>query len=173
MKIEVSPASIHEKATLQNLMQLYLYDFSEMAGDEVDDTGRFSYAYLDRYWTEPERHPFLVRVDEKLAGFVLVRQAPSLVGGAPESGATCTQMAEFFILRKYQRQGIGARAARALFDRFPGRWEVCEIPDNIAARDFWRKMIGEYTGGDYQEYFLENEQWRGPVQVFEAGRLEE
>jgi predicted acetyltransferase len=48
-------------------------------------------------------------------------------------------MAEFFILRKYRHQGIGARAAWELFDRFPGRWEVFEIIENTAAQEFWRK----------------------------------
>jgi predicted acetyltransferase len=172
MKFEISPASIQEKIVLQNLMQLYLYDFSEIDGDDVDDSGRFTYGFLDLYWIEPERHPFLIRVDGKLAGFALVRQANPLAGEAPETGETCMHMAEFFILRKYRHQGIGARAAWELFDRLPGRWEVFEIIENTAAQEFWRKAIGEYTGGDYREYFLDNEQWHGPVQVFEAGRLE-
>jgi predicted acetyltransferase len=173
MKMEIIPASHQEKGTLQNLMQLYLYDFSELAGEDVDDSGRFGYAYLDLYWTEPERHPFLIRVDGKLAGFALVRQASSLVEGAPSSGETCMHMAEFFILRKYRRQGVGALAAWKLFDRFPGRWEVYEIAENAAAQDFWRKAIGEYTGENYREFILDQQEWRGPVQVFETGRLKE
>jgi predicted acetyltransferase len=55
-------------------MQLYLYDFSEMCGDDCDERGLFEYEYLPRYWIEPERHPFLIRVDGKLAGFALVRE---------------------------------------------------------------------------------------------------
>jgi predicted acetyltransferase len=170
MKIEVSPAALQEKAVLRNLMELYLYDFSELTGDDVDDSGMFGYRYLDLYWEEPERRPFLIRVDGRLAGFALVREAESLVEGAVPPGDICTHMAEFFILLKYRRQGIGARAAWELFDLFSGRWEVCEIPENTSARDFWRKAIGEYTGGDYEEVFLDNERWRGPVQVFKGGR---
>ena len=172
MKIEVAPASLREKAVLRNLMQLYLYDFSEMLGDDVDDTGLFGYRYLDLYWAEPGRYPFLIRVDgqvgSKLAGFALVRQAGSLVEEALSPGEVCTHMAEFFILRKYRRQGIGAQASWELFDRFPGRWEVNEIVENPAALAFWRKVIGEYTGGAYEEVFLDNERWQGPVQVFDS-----
>ena len=51
--------------------------------------------------------------------------------------------------------------------------EVFEIVENRAAQEFWRKVIGEYTGGDYEEFFLENDQWHGPVQVFESGRVED
>jgi predicted acetyltransferase len=33
-------------------------------------------------------------------------------------------MSEFFVLRKYRRQGIGRTAAVELFERFPGPWRV-------------------------------------------------
>jgi predicted acetyltransferase len=168
MKIEVAPASLHEKDVLRNLLELYLHDISEMTGDDVDDSGLFGYRYLDLYWTEPERYPFLIRVDGKLAGFALVRQAGSMIEDAISPGDVCTHMAEFFIMRKYRRQGIGARVARELFDRFPGRWEVNEIVENPAAQAFWRKVIGEYSGGVYEEVFLDDERWQGPVQVFES-----
>jgi predicted acetyltransferase len=75
-------------------------------------------------------------------------------------------MAEFFILRKYRRQGAGTRAARELFDRFPGRWEVAEIPENAPAIAFWRKVIAGYSRGNYEEVWLDNERWKGPVQTF-------
>jgi predicted acetyltransferase len=74
MKIQIDLANKSEQPILENLMQLYLYDFSEMCGDDCDERGLFEYEYLPRYWIEPERHPFLIRVDGKLAGFALVRE---------------------------------------------------------------------------------------------------
>ena len=53
-------------------MELYLYDFSEFDGADVDAQARYGYPYLDRYWEEAGRSPFLIRVDGVLAGFVLV-----------------------------------------------------------------------------------------------------
>jgi predicted acetyltransferase len=166
MDIEVTLAGLPEKTALLNLMELYLYEFSDMEGLDLDDSGRYGYRYLDLYWTEAGRHPFLIRVDGKLAGFALVRKGSSLLGESPHPGEGCTHMAEFFILRKYRRQGAGTRAARELFDRFPGRWEVAEIPENGFATSFWRRVIGEYSGGDYEEVWLDNERWKGPVQIF-------
>jgi predicted acetyltransferase len=163
MDIEVTLAGLSEKTALQNLMELNLYEFSEMEGLDVDDSGRYGYRYLDLYWTEVERHPFLIRVDGKVAGFALVRQGDSFMGEPP---SICTHMAEFFILRKYRRQGAGTRAARELFDRFPGRWEVAEIPENAPAIAFWRKVIAGYSRGNYEEVWLDNERWKGPVQTF-------
>jgi predicted acetyltransferase len=67
-KIEVLKATLHDKPVLRNLMELYQYDFSEIEGEDAGDFGLFGYRYLDHYWTESGRHPFLIKVDGKLAG---------------------------------------------------------------------------------------------------------
>lgn len=70
---------------------------------------------------------------------------------------------QLFVLRKYRRRGIGARVARMLFDRYPGRWEVATVPGNQAALAFWPRVIGDYTGGDFRELPGGCERWRGPI----------
>jgi hypothetical protein len=45
---------------------------------------------------------------------------------------------------------------------------VGEIPANTDAQRFWRKVIGRYTAGRYEEIVVDNERWVGPVQVFET-----
>jgi predicted acetyltransferase len=170
MKVEVTAAQFYEKAVLRNLMELYQYDFSEMEGEDVNDFGLFGYRYLDHYWTDPGRFPFLIRVDGKLAGFALVRRGRYLPEKHPLPQAIPLMMAEFFVMRKYRRQGVGALAAKELFSRFTGRWEVGQIAQNPAAQAFWRKVIGEYTGGRYEEVFHDAEGWRGPVQTFHSGK---
>ena len=106
----VSRATEAEFPLLEQLLQLYLHDFSEHADYDVDERGRFSYAWLDAYREEPERHAYVIRVDAHPAGFALVRAEDPV------------QMAEFFVLRKYRRTGVGARAAREIIARRPGRW---------------------------------------------------
>lgn len=105
------------------------------------------------------RHSFLVRVAGKLAGFALVKE------NVEEDGTTYTFMAEFFIMKKYRGQGIGQAVAYTLFDQFPGAWEVSEIPENLPAQAFWRKIIGRYTGGQFEEETLED---GGVVQRFRS-----
>jgi predicted acetyltransferase len=141
MDIQVTSASIDEKSILRNLFELYIYDYSEYMGWDLDQHGLFGYRYLDHYWTEPNRYPFLVRADDNLAGFALV----SVVDDR-------THMSEFFILRKYRRQGVGEAVARNLFARFPGPWHVDELAQNEAAQRFWRTVIDRATGGDYLEH---------------------
>lgn len=154
------PAPLSLKPALENLMHLYLYDFSEYTHEDVDDRGRFTDEYLPRYWSEPERHPFLVTVDGKYAGFVLVRQ----LSGPGELPVTHS-IAEFFILRRYRKQGLGRWAAGQIFDRFPGLWVVEEMRENLPAQAFWRRVIAEYTKGNYRE--TTRPDWDGPVQEFE------
>jgi predicted acetyltransferase len=165
MNIEIRPASIDDKPLLQRMMELYQYDFSEFEGNDLDSHGCFGYCYLDLYWVEPDRHPFIVRVDGKLAGFVLVNRYTYMHGGD-------WTIAEFFIMRKYRRQGIGKRVAFAILDRSPGAWEVQQTETNLPAQAFWRKVISEYTNGNYEETYVRDERWRGPIRSFRTRQAE-
>ncbi len=145
MRIEISPVPLAEKPILQALMELYQYDFSVYDDADVDERGRYGYTYLDFYWTEAQRRPYLVRVEGKLAGFALVRQL-SQPGEAPVHS-----IAEFFVMNKYRRLGVGSRVAQELFDRFPGTWNLEIMPENSPAQAFWRRVVGEYSGGRFSE----------------------
>lgn len=71
-------------------------------------------------------------------------------------------MAEFFVLRNYRRRGIGQTAVQWVFAHHPGRWIVKQLAQNTQAIAFWRRVIGQATGGSY----LETRQPKGIVQVF-------
>ena len=163
MNIEVSPATVDERPILRHLMELYQYDFSEFDHSDISQMGLYDYPYLDHYWVEEDRAPYLVRVNGKLAGFVLVSRFNYLTGGKDTWA-----MAEFFILRKYRRQGVGEQVAGWIFDHHPGPWQVSEISENLAAISFWRKVIARYTGNNFEEHLLDNTNWHGPVQAFLA-----
>jgi predicted acetyltransferase len=161
VNIEVRLAAVEERPILRRLMELYQYDFSEFDRADVGPLGLYDYPYLDHYWVEEGRFPYLVRVNSKLAGFVLVSRY-NYTTGAKDARV----ISEFFILRKYRHQGVGEQVARWVFSQHPGAWQVSEIPENQAAVRFWRKVIGRYTGESYTEHFLDNEHWHGLVQVF-------
>lgn len=127
--VTVVAADAGAKPVLRRLLELYLHDFSEFTGQAVDEHGEFGYRYLDHYWTEADRHPFLFRVDRAWAGFALVR------AGDPHD------MAEFGILRAYRRHGIGRAAAELVLRRFPGPWQARQLPANVGAIHFWRRAI--------------------------------
>jgi predicted acetyltransferase len=152
-EVVITPVALDDKPVLRHLMSLYLYDFSEFDGADVNEHGLFEDEHLDLYWLESGRYPFFVRVSGTLAGFVLVR--------AMEQGHS---IAEFFIMRKYRRQGIGREVARQIFDSFPGWWHVAEMETNMSAQRFWRSVISEYTGGQFEDG--REPGWDGPVQRF-------
>jgi predicted acetyltransferase len=159
MTIDIQPATSEDKSVLSHLMELYQYDFSEFEGTDVNAHGLFGYPYLDHYWREPGRYPFLIRVSGKLAGFALVRAIHG-----DEAGTNTHIMAEFFILRKYRTRGVGQNVAQRTFAMFPGKWRVYEEAENLPAQAFWRKVIARYTGGAYAE--VHEDGWSGPIQEF-------
>lgn len=154
------PALIEEKNTIAHLMQYYFYDFSEFVDMDVEDDGLYgSYPYLDSYWMEPGvRFPYLMKVNGKNSGFALVRQIQT-------REKTYFSMAEFFIMKKYRRSGVGKRAAMELFDLHPGAWEVFQLETNMPAQRFWNKVISDYTNGEFTE---RDDQGR-KTQVFVSG----
>lgn len=142
----VSPARASEQASLENLMELYLHDFSELAEQDLDvgPDGRFGYS-LDEYFGGAERHPFVIRVGEHLAGFALVKR-----GSEVENDPTSMDVAEFFVMRGYRRRGVGRAAAVTLWDRFPGRWLVRVLETNPHAFSFWETVVSAYTEGAFE-----------------------
>ena len=155
MNIEIKPTTEDDYPVVQNLIRFYVYDMSEAMGWDCPESGLFGGCDdQPHYWgrtPEPAyRWPggwrgygFLVRIDGRLAGFSLVKQ----ISEAPPT----YDMGEFFVLRKFRRQGVGRYVASAMFDRFIGDWEVRELPKNHTAIVFWRKVISGYTNGNYEE----------------------
>jgi predicted acetyltransferase len=135
MRIELLPASPDQQPILANLLELYAHDFSEFYDVHIGDDGKFGYASLPLYWSEPERHPFLVQLDGKWAGFALVKRTENT-----------WDMAEFFILRRYRRLGIGTQVAHLVFRRFPGCWKVRVMEANASGQRFWAEAVSTFAG---------------------------
>lgn len=157
--VELQRAAREDKSVLRNLMELYLYDFSEYLGEDIDEHGHYGYKFIDHYWTEPGRHPFFIRVDDRLAGFALVRDSSC-------TGRDWHELAEFFVMRKHRRTGVGRITAHKLFAMFPGRWHVEQEAVNGPSMMFWRKVIGEFTGGRFDE--VRAIDCDGPAQEFDS-----
>lgn len=140
-RLEVVPAAPEHRPVLENLLELYIHDFSEFVSVDVGEDGRFGYRNLPLYWSDPRRRPFLARFDGKLAGFVLVHRA----WDAPEESEVW-DMAEFFVLRRFRRRGIGAELAEKVWLLCPGKWQVRVMANNAPAYRFWQSSISRFTG---------------------------
>ena len=143
--VRVVPVPLEDKQVLRNLMELCQHDYSEFELDEVDAHGLFGYRYLDHYWTDPARHPFLIHAGGNIAGFALVRGA-----GAEDPDAPHT-ISEFFVLSRYRRRGVGGHAARQIIGSTPGRWVIRQALANLPAQAFWGRVVAALPAGGFQE----------------------
>jgi len=161
--VEVVAALPEDRAALANMMQLYTHDFSELwtggPRGELGADGLFTAYPLDAWWREPDHIPLLVKVGGFLAGFALLDKMSHT--GQPLD----RNMAEFFIVRKHRRSGIGTAAARAIFNRYPGRWETAVARANHGALAFWHAAI-EPLADEMELVDVESALWDGPVLRF-------
>jgi predicted acetyltransferase len=129
---------------LVNLFEHYLHDMAEWFKPEVRNDGRYGYD-MAPHWEN--RDPvYLMRADSALAGFAIVGSAVRWTGNIDER-----DVREFFILPRHRRSGFGEILARRIWDDHPGQWLVRVLEANTPAAAFWKKIIHEYTRGQYSE----------------------
>jgi predicted acetyltransferase len=154
--IELEPVAFEDKGVLRELVNFYLYDLSHLDDADPNAHGRFEYRWLDAYWFESTRHPFFIRRDGALAGFVLV--SVHAVTGAAHG------ISEFFVMKRHRRHGVGRAAAHAAFRRFPGTWELRTEKHNADANAFWTQTLGGLPDLVlHPDGFAD---WAGPVWTF-------
>jgi predicted acetyltransferase len=119
-QVVVEPAVHRDATVIANLLELYSHDLREAFSLELGTGARFGYESLPLYWSKPDRRfPFLVRRGNLLVGFALVTR------GSPASDdPNVFDVAEFFVVRRHRRCGVGRRAAFLLWSRVAARWIV-------------------------------------------------
>ena len=115
--LEIIEATIQDKFILKNMLEFYLYDISPYKNLDLNSYGQFGYPYLDSYWKEGNRYPFLTKLHKKIIGFALVNNHHYI----PDVNYA---IAEFFVMKRYRREGIGKVMAFHIFDKFRGTWEI-------------------------------------------------
>jgi predicted acetyltransferase len=154
--IELVRVLKEEEQILHNLMQFYIYEFTQyLPTITFEEKGLYKPFDLTPYWSSPNLHPFFIKKEDELIGFALVESATET---EPNT------ILEFFIIRKYNGKGFGKLAATKLFTMFPGKWHITQIEKNYPAQAFWRSTISSFTKGNYSEKYDEK---RRSIQEFE------
>jgi predicted acetyltransferase len=136
-------ATREQETPLANLLELYLHDMSETFPIRISEQGRFGYAWLPTYWAEPEiRSAYLIHSESGLSGFVL-----TTLGSPASQHPAAIDVAEFFVLRRFRRTGVGRAAMHQLWDQRPGHWVVRVSEGNSGGRAFWGRVVREYGEG--------------------------
>jgi ribosomal-protein-alanine N-acetyltransferase len=153
-----------EAEVIENLIPFYIYDLSEHMGWRCPESGRFGgQDDLPQYWGRPvepayswpdgsEGYPFIIRADDELAGFALVKRVGNTSPPHFEVGG-------FFVLRKFRRQHLGAHVAHEIFAMFPGEWTVGSMVGNTPANRFWAATVQTYTSGNCRTSEGQDEPW--------------
>lgn len=133
-----------QKQLLDNLLQLYLYEFTDYTDDDLNSLGRYDYEYFESYFIDKDRYAYFIYMGTQLVGFCMVNQHSLLQNSYIHS------IAEFFILRKYRKYGIGRAAANEVLAKHGPSWEIPQLTQNKIAMKFWEKVILEISNGNYQ-----------------------
>lgn len=144
--VRLVPVTRTDLPVLQNLAKLYTYDMSRVLGHlpgwAPGADGFIPCFSFEPYVSTQGIDPYFVRVGDEIAGFAVVQRLKS---EDPWS------MEQFFVMTRHQRGGVGTQVAKALWRRYPGPWFIEVIPENSPGLAFWRRSIGQVTGGTYRE----------------------
>jgi len=165
--VRVDRATEAERSLIEGLARFYIYDFSDLEpadSNDFDFDARGDYGplpHLDTYWREPDRHPLIIRLGDKVVGFALIN------GHSHQGGAAERNMGEFFVARKYRRHGVATEAVRLILEAYRGRWEVAVAQRNLAAQAFWPRAIASAPGvSELAQVEGDPRHWRGPIWCF-------
>jgi predicted acetyltransferase len=150
--LKLAKPTLKDKPLFDGMAQLYSYDFSEINNWALGSDGLFPQIdCFEEMWGDPCRYPRLMLMNTEPVGFAIVRR----------TGKDRFDMEQFFVLRKIRRTGIGCEAAKMLFREFSGHWTVEQIAPNKAAQSFWRRVISDYTDGNFEDTMEDD-----PIQSF-------
>jgi predicted acetyltransferase len=156
-----------DRQWIESVYRDYLDDLAPLNTGIFPALGEFGHRepdQLGRWFADSSAQLFIILNEQSPAGFAMVTPGGSVAQGTgPRSDY---RMAEFFISRPQRRRGVGRSAVRLILDRFAGTWEIIEYLRNPGAVSFWRKVVANYTGGNYEERVVNGE----VRQTFKSGR---
>ena len=140
-----------DRQWIQDIYGEYLDALSDL------NTGLFSVLGSDNprgheifanWFANDQSHPLVILKGSETVGFALVTR-PRI----PAAGEVAADyhMSEFFVRKAHRRSGVGRDAARLIFDRFAGDWEILEYQRHPGAVAFWRRVLSTYNKGKFTE----------------------
>jgi len=158
MSVSVRDArpSRSDRRWIESVYREYLDDLSPSDSGIFPILGEVGHREPDqlaRWFADSTSVPLIILKSSEPVGFAMISRPPKRAGRPPLD----YHMAEFFIARSQRRLGIGETAVQLILSRFSGRWEITEYLRNTGAVNFWRRVVAQYTHGDYQERIVNGE----------------
>jgi predicted acetyltransferase len=159
MRIALLSSAVEQKPALAELIQLYRSDLHVLNG--AANGAPQCHEPIDANVAGAGQQMYVLFSGDTVVGFALLDRRSRW-----RQQFDGYSIVDLFIKHCYRRQGFGRASAIALFDRFPGRWEVSSCAENVPGQIFWRSVVDRYTNGRYSETWVQTSVWRGPVQSF-------
>lgn len=133
MEITLERVQAEKRDTLFRLLQYSLFEESLTDLNDMNDDALFDYPWFDGYFTEEEREAYFIRQrgTARLLGFAMIRRHAD----------GRHSIAEFLVIPKYRRRGVGSQAAENCFALHEGLWEVKPAYGSEQAKCFWQRVI--------------------------------
>lgn len=151
-QVSVREPRAKDRAWIRGVYRDYLFDLAPAATGLfplLPDAGQREPEQADRLFADAQVRVLAICYANEPVGFARISVR---VQSPPEFS-----LADFFIARDWRRRGIGAEAVRLILDRFEGAWLITEHLRNDPAVQFWRRVVGGYTAGKYQERIVNGE----------------
>lgn len=132
-----------------NLAQGYEAEFSGIINKKPGPDGRFALdTHLDTR-IKGNTLGYLLYLDNLPAGLAAVHQA------SEDEFEVC----EFYVLPVFRGKQRGLDFAQAIFARHGGNWQIKQVAGAHHATAFWRKVVSQYTKGQYCESTYQDDYW--------------
>lgn len=128
-----------------NLYQGYSAEFSRIIGNKPDENGLF------------EIYP---QLEGHVTGYILyLNGIPAGLTAIDEKSPKFYEICDFYIVPCFRQNNVGKRFISHLFERLGGSWEIKQVSGADHAIHFWRKVVSDYTAGNYIEDIYEDHKW--------------
>ena len=119
------------KEEMRQYFYEYLKELSEFDPSiEFKKDGTPIYKWFDVYFLNKDRFPIYLMIDEKIAGFAMIR----------EMGPLHYDFAEFYVSKDYRKDGNAIFFAKEITELFEGKFEFATRFSNPRAIKFWQKF---------------------------------
>ncbi|CAG8998453.1 MAG: hypothetical protein CENE_00399 [Candidatus Celerinatantimonas neptuna] len=142
MDISLKKIPKEQRPILENLFPYYVYDMTEFMKWPPNENGQYTFtpSTLDFYWQKSDHTPYFISAGNELAGFVLVRRY---------ADTQRYDIEQFFVLRKFKRNGIGKKALEQVVKLHPGSWQIRVLLENTGALQFWKSAVTNIMGSQF------------------------
>lgn len=147
-KIQIIP--LVKQENLKKLLNEYLLELSEFDPDiKFDENNTPIYKWFECYFTDKDRYPIYLIVDDNIAGFALIREIKNMQ----------YDFAEFYVIPNYRKDGNALWFANEITNIFDGEFTFSTRHSNPRGISFWSKFANQFNDSE----FTDDDIWRNWV----------